>query len=667
MTIDLESRLKALEAARDRLQEQLSASYAQLGEVTSRVLAMNEVSDSLVESHDASGTAAALLRVAAQALGARTGGLFLSRGEGEFELLAAIGLDEEASDELSRSLPDLALAQLVEEEGKTLDVHDAGEHESFREWRESARAEDPEAPVEPTVEIVVPLRLEGRSLGVLALGERPGGERYPEEDRLFLEHVALQGSLALDRALLFEQNENRIRDLDALLRVSKELSSTLDLDHVLLTAVNLTGAIVPRERASLALFDGGRLKLRAVSDFPRVDTGTAERLGIERVLEYLSYTKPESLQVRNSEVEADESHDGRDVWLEYFQGEMRAAHALLLKDDQGPVGVLFLEAFDERAFDRESDREALGVLVGQLSVALRNADLYKQMPMVGALAPLAEKRRQWTRMDPARRRRFLIGAAVVTAAVAFVPWPAAVGGDGQVLPGHEIPVRAGVSGQVANIGVRSGDRVTAGQPLATIEPGALGPRLAALRAEAERALYEGADAAGRNDPFARRMADLDRERALARLAAAERDDRRAHLTAPVTGYVLTPNLKEREGSYLLAGDVFCQVSPLDTLRVEAGVSETDISRIRPGQTLRLKVLAFPDRQFRGRVTEVSWGGEPTKPGRPSVFKVVGWVANPGPSLRSGMTGRARIDVGRDTILARFLRGFWRWLRMGFWL
>jgi RND family efflux transporter MFP subunit len=236
-----------------------------------------------------------------------------------------------------------------------------------------------------------------------------------------------------------------------------------------------------------------------------------------------------------------------------------------------------------------------------------------------------------------------------------------------VLPAQEAPVRAAVSGLVRHVDVRSGDRVGRGQLLGVLEPEALGPRLAALRAEADRALYLGASAAEKNDPYARRQADLAREEALARLAAAQRTGRRAQIVAPVDGYVLTPDLAAREGAFLEAGDVFCQVSALDTLRLEVGISETDIDRVTPGQPIRLKVLGFPDRQFKGLVSEISWEGQPAKPGRPSVFKVKGWVANPGPSLRSGMTGRARIDVGYDTILVRVTRGLWRWLRMGFWI
>ncbi|MEO6462545.1 MAG: GAF domain-containing protein, partial [Candidatus Eisenbacteria bacterium] len=333
-----------LAAERDRLQAALDVSYAQLSQITTRILAMNEAADSLVESHDVRGVAATLLGVCARAVGARTGGVFLSHGEGAFDLLAAVGFDEEGEDALGQSLPDLALCQMAEESREPVFAEAATADAAFVEWRSEALEADPEAVVAPELELYLPLAVDERVVGVIALGTAPSGRAYPEDDRLFLEHVARQGALALDRALLFEQNEDRLKDLDALLRVSRELSSTLDLDHVLVTAVNLTGAIAPRERAVLALYDGGKLKVKAVSDFPRVDAGTAERLGIARLLEYLGLRKADTVLARHSEVEADPAHEGRDVWREYFAGDMRGAFALLLKDDQGPVGILLLEA-----------------------------------------------------------------------------------------------------------------------------------------------------------------------------------------------------------------------------------------------------------------------------------------------------------------------------------
>ncbi|MEP7028209.1 MAG: efflux RND transporter periplasmic adaptor subunit [Candidatus Eisenbacteria bacterium] len=656
-----------LEAEKAHLQAALDQSYAQLSEVTSRVLAMSEAATSLVETHDASSASVAVLDVAVRSVLARAGCVFLSHGGGEFELAAATGLDQEQQDTIAASLPDLAICNLAENEGRTFDVAEAEADEAFREWRAETLAADPGADVHPRLGLFVPLMLGERAVAVLVLGPRAGGTGYDESDRLFLEHVADDGALAIDRALLFAQNQDRLEDLDALLRVSRELASTLDLDHVLITAVNLTGAIVARQRAVLALYDGGKLKIRAVNDFNRVDPNTAEKLGLEKLLEWLSYRKPDALLARLSEVEANEAHEGRDVLLEYFKGEMRSCYALGLRDDQGPVGILLLEAYEENAFAAGSDREALGVLTGQLSVAIRNAELYRQLPMVSALAPLAERRRRRQRLDPARRRNLLIGGAIALLAVTVVPWPAAIGGDGQVLPASEIAVRVGVAGIVRSVETHAGEFVVAGQRLATLEPEGLAERLGALRAEADRNQARGASAGGAADADARRLAELDREGTLARLSSAETDQSRAQVVAPHSGYVLTPDLAALEGRRLATGDVFCQVSRIDTMRVEVGVSEADVARIQPGQAIRLKVLGYPDRQFRGRVTEVSWLGEPTHPGQPAVFKVMGWVANPGSALRSGMTGRARVDVPADTLLARWTRGVWRWLRMGFWM
>jgi putative peptide zinc metalloprotease protein len=270
-------------------------------------------------------------------------------------------------------------------------------------------------------------------------------------------------------------------------------------------------------------------------------------------------------------------------------------------------------------------------------------------------------------MTPAKRRRFLLGAAVLVALVALIHWPRSVAGDARVLPAVEMAVRARTEGVLQRVGVQSGDRVRAGQVLASLDPVPATAKMAELRAEALVARTQSAEAEAARDPVGRRLAELRQDEAMARLAEARREGARTQLVAPVDGYVLTPALDERIGDWLEAGDVLCQVSPLDTLRVEVAVSEEDIDRIRPGQRLRIKVLGFPERQFAGFVTDVSWIGESPAPGQGSHFAVRGWVANPGPSLRAGMTGRARIDVEGATLLWRMTRGLVRMFRLNFWI
>jgi RND family efflux transporter MFP subunit len=652
----------------ERLNKELDRAYLQLSEITSRLLAVNEAADALAATHDRDTLAAALLEVTGQTVGARRAALFLAHGEGLFGVIATLGIGEDEEREIAASLPDIAICHLVESEQRSFRSVQAATEESFREWVESQQREDPEAIVTPIFDLFVLLEIEGRVIAVLALAARDSGVSYGDDEITLLEHIGGQGAMALDRALLLQQNQDRLSDLDALLRISKELASTLDLDRVLLTAVNTTAAIVNRERAVLALFEGQKLQIRAISDYPRVDKDAAEKLGLTRVLEWLSLRRPEILTANLTEATENEALEGRQVLEEYFRGgEMRSLLAIGLKDDQGPVGCLLLESYSEDAFGFEADRDALGVLAGQLAVSIRNAELYRQLPMVSALAPLAERRRRWQRLTPAQRQRWIAIAIAALLVFAIIPWPRAVAGDGQLTPSSEVPVRAEVSGILREVLVESGARVRTGQILARLDESSAGARLAELRADAERARALAAEAEVAADPVGQRLAQLDRDRALARLAAAGAERGRTDLIAPADGYVLTPALRSREGAWLEAGEMYCHVSPLDTLRVEVAVSETDIGSVRPGQALRLKVLGFPDRQFRGAVTEVSWLGEPDPRGRPSSFLVRGWVANHGRMLRSGMTGRARIDVGRATIAWRWTRDLYRRLRLSFWM
>jgi RND family efflux transporter MFP subunit len=652
---------------REFLKKELDRAYLQMAEITSRLLAVNEAGESFADSHDQETLATNLLEISGRSVGATEGVVFQVQGEGEFTILVSMGIDDEELEEIESNMADIAVCNLVQNEEQTFSLDEARNHESYREWETEYRGEQPEEEIDPSFLMYVPLAIEGTVLAVLALGPRPADAKYEEDERLFLEHLSGQGAMAFDRALLHAQNEDRLQDLDALLKISRELTSTLDLDRVLLTAVNTTAAIADRERAVLALFEGGKLDIRAVSDFPRVDSGIAERLGLAKLLEWLALRQPDVINVNATQVQSDSELEGRDVLQGYMEGEMRAVLAIRLKDDQGTVGYLLLESFDENAFAREADRDALTVLAGQLAVSLRNAALYRQLPMVSALAPLAESRRRWQRLAPGQRRRTFILAAAALIVIALIPWPRSVAGDARVLPSMEVPVRAAVEGILNTVLVQSGDRVQSGQLLARLDATPAGARLAEYRAEAALARSRSAQAEDVRDPVERRMAELRRRQALARLAGARREEGQTELIAPVDGYVLTPLLKEMEGSLLEAGDVLCQVSPLDTMHVDVAISEIDIRSIEPGQKLRIKVLGFPDRQYEGLVTGISWQGEEARAGRSSSFVVRGWVANPGPELRSGMTGRARIDVASTTLLWRWTRGIIRGLRFGLWV
>ncbi len=97
--------------------------------------------------------------------------------------------------------------------------------------------------------VIVPLAVGERSLGELGIANRTRLP-YGSQDERLLRTIATQISGALDRVTLYQSaGENlhrRVQELDAISRVSNELTLTLDLDHILNVireeAVKATGA-----------------------------------------------------------------------------------------------------------------------------------------------------------------------------------------------------------------------------------------------------------------------------------------------------------------------------------------------------------------------------------------------------------------------------------------
>jgi len=79
----------------------------------------------------------------------------------------------------------------------------------------------------------------------------------------------------------------------------------------------------------------------------------------------------------------------------------------------------------------------------------------------------------------------------------------------------------------------------------------------------------------------------------------------ARLTAPIAGIIASVSTQEGEAiSAGLQAPTFVTLVDLTRLQADAFVDETDIGKIAPGQAAVLTVDAFPDREFKGRVTAV---------------------------------------------------------------
>ncbi|MFZ1426290.1 MAG: HlyD family secretion protein [Geminicoccaceae bacterium] len=88
-----------------------------------------------------------------------------------------------------------------------------------------------------------------------------------------------------------------------------------------------------------------------------------------------------------------------------------------------------------------------------------------------------------------------------------------------------------------------------------------------------------------------------------KVAMAERDLSFTIVRAPVDGVV--GNKAVQVGSYLEPGTRLAALVPLASVHVDANFKETQLGEIRPGQTVRLEVDAYPGREFEGTVESVA--------------------------------------------------------------
>ncbi len=104
----------------------------------------------------------------------------------------------------------------------------------------------------------VPLPGRQRLSGWLALGPRLSGEPYTAPQLSFVEALCDQAALAIERAQVVANMENRVRELNALTRVAQGINITLALDDILELVYTQTTQLIPAGNFSILLYDKGQ-------------------------------------------------------------------------------------------------------------------------------------------------------------------------------------------------------------------------------------------------------------------------------------------------------------------------------------------------------------------------------------------------------------------------
>ncbi len=254
---------------------------------------------------------------------------------------------------------------------------------------------------------------------------------------------------------------------------------------------------------------------------------------------------------------------------------------------------------------------------------------------------------------------------------------------GKIQPEVEVKIAPEVSGEIVAIPVKEGQIVHKGNLLLRIKPDVyqaqVSSQQAALnasrastvrnRAEVDKAEIDYKRAMslynkGLLSESDRKSAETNYNMAKAALEASQFDAQRAEgglrqtndalaktvIYSPVDGTVssLPARVGERVvGTIQFAGTEVMRIANLDAMEARVNVNENDIVNVKLGDTARINVDAYPDRQIRGVVREIASTAQTRNLGSQEEvtnFEVKISIPNPPVPLRPGMSTTADIET-----------------------
>jgi RND family efflux transporter MFP subunit len=513
--------------------------------------------------------------------------------------------------------------------------------------------------------LLVPLIDRGSLVGVVEAVNKLDGTAFDEDDLFALTTFSETASSALHNASLL-MAERKVEILEALVKTSGEITSTLDLDRVLQAVVNGPAAVIPYERAAIALDDRGGTRLKAVSGTTQLNADDPQYRGLREILQWSAVlSEPLLVAQHGEEVEADREETKAKFQQYFAETGMRACHLLPLVDEEGRVGVLLFESSDPD-FLAEAHLEMIKVLASQATVALRNASLYKEVPFISVLQPLVERKKRFLALEKHKRAALVIGVTAVVVFLLAFPLPLRVDGNAVVAPARIAHVGSEFEGVIKAVDVREGDAVKKGAAIAELEDWDYRSALAAAQAKHQTAVAAMDRALANSDGSEAGIQKAQADYWASEVMRAQDRLAKTIIRSPIDGVIATPQVETLVGHKLKEGDSFVDIVDNSEELVDVAIGETDVALLKPGQKANLKLDGFPERTFHGQVAVVSPQGV-LQNAETTFFARVA-VANPDSALRSGMQGRGKISTGwRPAGVVMFRRvGIWIWTKLWDW-
>jgi hypothetical protein len=352
-------------------------------------------------------------------------------------------------------------------------------------------------------------------------------------------------------------------------------------------------------------------------------------------------------------------------------GELAQRHgpsaivSLPLRHEDKPVAVLTLERSTDKPFGLE-EIESARLLCNLASPRLMN--LYARDRWFGARAAATCRKGLAVLLGPEKTWIKLVVIGVLAAAlfVTFVKGAYQAKAPVVLQATEQQVVPAPFDGFLKEVYVEPGDAVVGGKTvLAQLDTADL--RLQQASAMAERATHvqESAKAMGEAKIAEAQIADAAANKATAQIDLLTHRIEQARIVAPVDGVVLTGDLKRQLGSPVQTGKTLFEVAPVQALRAELSVPESEIADMKVGQEGEFIATAMPSTHVRFIVERIDPVAVVLK--QHNVYTARARLVGDVPTeLRPGMEGLAKVSIGQRRYAWLWTRSLRNWLRMKLW-
>jgi|GEM_PF-3152815 len=496
--------------------------------------------------------------------------------------------------------------------------------------------------------LCVPLLVQDECVGAIQIiNKKTEIGQFDQNDLEMLDNIANSAAIAIKNARLY-QSEQRIKELNTLLNFSKVLTSSLDLDQVLLSIVNLGSQVINYSRAVVALLDQhDRVVIAAESRQAQPDMSAPENQQLQQIMRWVVSTG--SSQYIN-DFKLEQPPEGiPDMIIDYMKEfELKCLNVIILADSEGRLGLLALEG-EEASLVAPKSQYVINMLVNQATVAIRNAQLYQNIPT----SHIAEKFKTGMSLNSQARRKigmFLTLLAFSLFAAIRLPFPANITAEVEVIPLYKSQVTAIEGGVVKEVLFQEGDLVKKGQVLFSLDRSELELEQAKLRNDRQIALSDLQRLLIEDIPADIYLKQLQIDKLENQLLSVQRKLNHTKIRASRGGVILTSKPKELLDKQVNKGEVVVEIAFAGQKAALLLIEEEDILKVHPGAPVSITLQALPGKVFRGELEIIA----PIKIDKEDLGKFYGaYIKSPElskvPLIMFGMTGKAKIHRGQQTI------------------